>query len=83
MLERLGAFRKVFSAPESLGDFRQRQAANSSARCSSGLKPSHKFMAVPSSAAKQAPESNRGQDNQSIELLHPTSAAVRQSPISA
>jgi hypothetical protein len=38
---------------------------------------------VPSSAAKQAGESKRGQHSQSIEPLRPTSAAVRQSPTSA
>ena len=39
--------------------------------------------AVPSSAAKQAPESKRGQHSQSIEPDRETSAAVSQSPISA
>jgi hypothetical protein len=39
--------------------------------------------AVPSSAAKQASESKRGQHSQSIEPLRPTSAAVWQSPIRA
>ena len=37
----------------------------------------------PSSAAKQAPESNRGQHSQSIEPARETRAAVSQSPISA
>jgi hypothetical protein len=39
--------------------------------------------AVPSSAAKQAGESKRGQHSQSIQPSRPTKAAVRQSPISA
>jgi hypothetical protein len=38
---------------------------------------------VPSSAAKHASESNRGQQSQSIDPSRPTSAAVSQSPISA
>jgi hypothetical protein len=38
---------------------------------------------VPSSAAKQAAESKRGQHNQSIEPSRPTKAAALQSPISA
>ena len=38
---------------------------------------------VPSSAAKQASESNRGQHSQSIEPSRETSAAVSQSPINA
>jgi hypothetical protein len=38
---------------------------------------------VPSSAAKQAPESNRGQHSQSIDPPFDTSAAVSQSPINA
>jgi hypothetical protein len=38
---------------------------------------------LPSSAAKQAAESKRGQHSQSIEPLRPTSAAVWQSPIRA
>ena len=38
---------------------------------------------VPSSAAKQASESNRGQHSQSIEPSRETSAAVSQSPIRA
>ena len=38
---------------------------------------------VPSNAAKHAPESNRGQQSQSIEQARDTSAAVSQSPISA
>jgi hypothetical protein len=38
---------------------------------------------VPSSAAKQAPESKRGQHSQSIEPSRPTSAALSPSPISA
>lgn len=38
---------------------------------------------VPSSAAKQAAESNRGQHSQSIEPSRPTRAAVSQSPIRA
>ena len=41
------------------------------------------MLGLPSSAAKQAPESNRGQHSQSIEPSRPTSAAVSQSPISA
>ena len=36
---------------------------------------------VPSSAAKQAPESKRGKQAQSIEPSRPTSAAVWRSPI--
>ena len=36
----------------------------------------------PTSAAKQASESNAGQHSQSIEPSRPTSAAVSQSPIS-
>ena len=39
--------------------------------------------ASPSSAAKQASESKRGQHSQSIEPSRETSAAVSQSPISA
>lgn len=39
--------------------------------------------AVPSSAAKQAPESKRGTHSQSIDPSRATSAAVRQSPIIA
>ena len=39
------------------------------------------FRWVPSSAAKQASESNAGQHSQSIEPSQPTSAAVSQSPI--
>jgi hypothetical protein len=39
--------------------------------------------ASPSSAAKQAAESKRGQHNQSIEPSRPTKAAVLQSPMSA
>jgi hypothetical protein len=38
---------------------------------------------VPSSAAKHASESKRGQQSQSIEPVWATSAAVSQSPISA
>jgi hypothetical protein len=38
---------------------------------------------VPRIAAKQAPESKRGQHSQSIEPVHETSAAVSQSPMSA
>ena len=38
---------------------------------------------VPSSAAKQAPESNRGRHSQSIDPSMPTSAAVWVSPMSA
>jgi len=38
---------------------------------------------VPSNAAKQASESNRGQHSQSIDPSRPTSAALRQSPIRA
>jgi hypothetical protein len=38
---------------------------------------------VPKSAAKQAPESNRGQHSQSIDPRRETSAAVSQSPIRA
>ena len=38
---------------------------------------------VPSSAAKQASESKRGQHSQSIEPSRATSAALLQSPISA
>ena len=38
---------------------------------------------VPRSAAKQASESKRGQQNQSIEPSRETSAAVRQSPMIA
>ena len=38
---------------------------------------------VPSSAAKHAPESKRGQQSQSIDPVRATSAAVSQSPISA
>src|SRR5262245_7279712 len=41
------------------------------------------FADVPSSAAKQASESNRGHDSQSIEPLRPTSAALSQSPMMA
>jgi hypothetical protein len=37
----------------------------------------------PSSAAKQAGESNRGQHSQSMDPSRATSAALRQSPISA
>ena len=37
----------------------------------------------PSSAAKHAPESKRGQQSQSIEPARDTSAAVSQSPMSA
>ena len=37
----------------------------------------------PSSAAKQAPESKRGRQSQSIEPSRPTSAAVCRSPIIA
>ena len=39
-------------------------------------------LSVPSSAAKQASESNAGQHSQSIDPSRPTSAAVSQSPIS-
>jgi hypothetical protein len=38
---------------------------------------------LPTSAAKHASESKRGQHSQSIEPSQPTSAAVSQSPISA
>jgi len=38
---------------------------------------------VPRSAAKHAPESKRGQQSQSIDPLHETSAAVSQSPMIA
>ena len=38
---------------------------------------------LPSSAAKQASESKRGQHSQSIEPSRATSAALSQSPISA
>lgn len=38
---------------------------------------------VPSKAAKQAPESNRGRHSQSIDPSRPTRAAVWQSPINA
>jgi hypothetical protein len=41
------------------------------------------FSAVPRSAAKQAGESNLGQQSQSIDPFLPTSAAVSQSPINA
>jgi hypothetical protein len=41
------------------------------------------ILASPSSPAKHASESNRGQQSQSIEPSRPTSAAVSQSPISA
>jgi hypothetical protein len=40
-------------------------------------------MSLPSSAAKQAGESKRGRQSQSIEPFAPTSAAVCVSPISA
>jgi hypothetical protein len=41
------------------------------------------FSRSPSKAQKQAPESNRGAQNQSIEPSRPTSAAVCMSPIIA
>ena len=41
------------------------------------------ILGLPSRAAKQASESNRGQHSQSIEPSRPTSAAVSQSPIRA
>jgi hypothetical protein len=41
------------------------------------------FSGPPSRAAKQAPESNRGRQSQSIDPSRLTSAAVRQSPIIA
>jgi len=41
------------------------------------------WRSLPSSAAKQAPESKRGRQSQSIEPLRETSAAVWRSPIRA
>jgi len=41
------------------------------------------FPGVPSSAAKHAPESKRGQHSQSIDPDRDTSAALSQSPIIA
>ena len=41
------------------------------------------FSGVPSSAAKHALESNRGQHSQSMDPSFATSAAVSQSPINA
>ena len=43
----------------------------------------HPLSGVPSSEAKHAPESNRGQQSQSMDPSLPHSAAVSQSPISA
>ena len=48
-----------------------------------GRSASGRARASPSSAAKHAPESNRGKHSQSIEPSRPTSAAVWQSPIRA
>ena len=55
-------------------DLRGRSAGAISQRPCSG---------VPSRAAKQAPESKRGKQSQSIEPSRPTSAAVSQSPMRA
>jgi hypothetical protein len=48
-----------------------------------GVSSQRPFSGPPSNAAQQAPLSNRGQHNQSIEPLREMSAAVSQSPISA
>ena len=50
---------------------------------SAGASRQRPLPASPSSAAKQAGESKRGQHSQSIEPLHPTNAAVSQSPMRA
>ena len=50
---------------------------------STGAISQRPFSGVPSSAAKQAPESKRGKQSQSIEPPRSTSAAVCRSPISA
>jgi hypothetical protein len=50
---------------------------------SSGVRSQRPWSSVPRSAAKQAGESKRGKQSQSIDPLTPTRAAVWQSPMSA
>jgi hypothetical protein len=54
-------------------------------RCgsSAGASNQRPFWALPSRAAKHAPESKRGQQSQSIDPAREMSAAVSQSPIRA
>ena len=66
----------------------QRVGRGSGARCARIVtggrdRASGRARGSPSSAAKQAPESNRGQQSQSIDPSRDTSAAVSQSPMSA
>ena len=58
-------------------------ASSASRPASAGASSQRPCSGVPSSAAKQAPESKRGKQHQSIEPSRPTSAAVCRSPISA
>ena len=65
----------------------QRVAAGSggwcAGRCRAGREQPAAVLGVPSRAAKQAPESNRGRHSQSIEPSRPTRAAVWVSPMRA
>ena len=62
------------------GEVASRDAAGASSDCRGAI--SHRpFSGVPSSAAKQAGESKRGRQSQSIEPSRPTKAAVTRLPI--
>jgi hypothetical protein len=58
-----------------------RYARDDRARSSAGAISQRPCSSVPTSAAKQAPESKRGQQSQSIEPPRDTSADVSQSPM--
>jgi hypothetical protein len=62
---------------------RYRRVVRRTVSCVEGPRSQRPCSGRPRSAAKQAPESKRGQHNQSIDPVRETSAAVSQSPIMA
>ena len=73
----------VNSVSSTIEPGRYRRSTFRTSTFSAGASFQRPFSGEPSSAAKHAPESNRGTHSQSIEPSRPTRAAVRQSPIIA